>query len=316
MRRALVIGIDNYSTAPLNGCVADAQRISALLERHTDGSRNFDVVTMLGETGKPKFTKALVKAAITELFSKPAQVALLYFSGHGASTGFGGYLVTPDATAYDEGVSMADVLKAASNTKVQEVIILLDCCHAGHLGEIPLAPDSVQLREGICIIVASRANEVAVESAAGGVFTQLVCDALEGGAADPLGRVTAAAVYAYVDQSLSAWEQRPQFRANLSAFNELRKVAPTVAPSILRLLPEYFATPDTVYPLDPSYEPSVDPRNETNERTFRDFQQLRDARLLVPDGEDHLYYAAINSKACKLTARGRFYWRLANDKMV
>lgn len=317
MRRALVVGLDAYPRAPLNGCVRDAQRVSALLANNFDGSPNFDVVTVLGRTGEPPVEKPSLKAAIAHLFKQPADVALLYFSGHGTPTDFGGYLVTPNAKGYDEGVAMAEVLVAATKSPVKEVIILLDCCHSGLFGQVPAVSDErTVLRDGLCIVVASRADEAAIETKNGGVFTQLVCDALDGGAADPLGRVTAAAVYAYVDQSLSAWDQRPLFRASLSEFRELRRVEPMVAPSIIRLLPTYFPTPDHEYPLDRSYEPTEQPRSETHERTFKDFQELRDAHLLVPVGEDHLYYAALNQKSCRLTLRGQFYWKLAKANLV
>ena len=43
MRRALVIGIDNYPTSPLKGCVNDANSIANVLETHGDGSPNFAV---------------------------------------------------------------------------------------------------------------------------------------------------------------------------------------------------------------------------------------------------------------------------------
>jgi hypothetical protein len=317
MRRALVVGINEYPNARLNGCVPDAERIAALLANHHDGTPNFDVQTILVDSGGPTLKKSCLKEAITTLLQQPASLALLYFSGHGTSTEMGGYLVTPDATAYDEGVSMAEVLTLVNNSPVGEVVVLLDCCHSGLFGKLPGATNKqLVLRDDACLMVASRGEEAAMETAKGGVFTQLVCDALEGGGADPLGRVTAAAMYAYVDQSLSAWDQRPLFKANLSCFEVLRHVEPMVAPSIIRLLPSYFPEADHEYSLDPSYEPTEEPSNEQNERTFKDFQQLRDAHLLVPVGEEHLYYAAVRSTACKLTLRGQFYWRLAKANRV
>jgi hypothetical protein len=33
---------------------------------------------------------------------------------------------------------------------------------------------------------------------------------------------------------------------------------------------------------------------------------------VVPVGEEHLYYAAINRRSCRLTPLGQFYWTLAN----
>jgi len=47
-----------------------------------------------------------------------------------------------------------------------------------------------------------------VEDAGGGIFTSLVVDALQGGAADILGDVTAPSVYAYLEAALGAWDQR------------------------------------------------------------------------------------------------------------
>jgi uncharacterized caspase-like protein len=42
MRRALLVGINDYPSAPLAGCVNDAQSMAALLRRHDDGHVNFD----------------------------------------------------------------------------------------------------------------------------------------------------------------------------------------------------------------------------------------------------------------------------------
>jgi len=51
--------------------------------------------------------------------------------------------------------------------------------------------DTTMLREGVSALTASRTAEVSVEVNGGGLFTSLVGDALTGGAADVLGRVTA-----------------------------------------------------------------------------------------------------------------------------
>ncbi len=48
-RRALIVGIDFYkSIAPLTGAVNDAHSVKAMLERHADGSPNFDVRLITG----------------------------------------------------------------------------------------------------------------------------------------------------------------------------------------------------------------------------------------------------------------------------
>lgn len=43
MRKALVVGVDHYEKVmPLFGCVNDAHNVKSALERHSDGTLNFD----------------------------------------------------------------------------------------------------------------------------------------------------------------------------------------------------------------------------------------------------------------------------------
>lgn len=310
MRRALIVGIDDYPNCPLNGCVNDANRIGEIISRNADGSPNFDCRYLLVPSSTVE--RRTLAQAIEKMFATEADVAVFYFSGHGAIDMSGGYLMTPEAQTYSDGYPMRDLLVHATKSPVREAVVILDCCHSGEFGNLPeVEMNQALLREGVAVLAASRSHESSVEAGGAGVFTTLVYDALSGGAADILGRVTVGSIYAYVDLALSAWDQRPVFKAHLSKFTPLRRCEPHVDAAILRLLPTYFPSPDYELPLDPSYEPDMEPGDEKNERTFTHLQKLRDARLLVPVGETHLYYAAVNSKACKLTALGRFYWQLA-----
>lgn len=310
MKRALLVGIDDYKSAPLNGCVNDARRIGELLQRNEDGSPNFDCRFLLNPPDA--IDRKTLAQAVEHLFATEADMAVVHFSGHGAINALGGYLVTPDVESYSDAYPMRDLLALASKSPVREIVMILDCCHSGSLGSTPeFNQDQAVVREGVAILAASRSLESAMEVGGAGVFTTLVCDALCGSAADILGRVTVGSVYTHVDMALSAWDQRPIFKANLSRFSPIRRCEPCVDSAILRLLPSYFTSPEYEMPLDPSFEPDIEPNDEKNERTFAHLQKLRDARLLIPVGEKHLYYAAVNSKACKLTTLGRYYWQLA-----
>jgi uncharacterized caspase-like protein len=311
MRRALVVGIDEYPKSPLRGCVNDATEIAKLLRKHQDGSPNFESQVL---TAPPfPITRAILRGKIEELFRDEADVALLYFSGHGLANNLGGYLVTPDAVRYDEGVSMVDVITFANASPVREAVILLDCCYSGALGTLPVLNNQTVLREGLSLLTASRGSQISVEIRGRGLFTSLLCAALEGGASDVLGKVTIASVYAYVDQGLGAWEQRPLFKTLVSQLISLRNCSPVVPLEVLRLLPKYFSSIDAELPLDPSFEPDAEPRHPANEQVFSHLQKYRAARLVIPVGEEHLYYAAMNSKSCRLTPLGQFYWSLANN---
>lgn len=100
MRKASVVGIDNYTQCPLNGCCNDA----AILEFNADGSPNFSV-----KLEKDVRSKANLQQLIEECFSGDADIALFYYSGHGHIDSVGGYLVTPDFSNYDFGVSLQDI---------------------------------------------------------------------------------------------------------------------------------------------------------------------------------------------------------------
>ena len=45
MRRALIVGIDDYPEVPLSGCVNDARKILSVLSRNEDGTPNYDNVS-------------------------------------------------------------------------------------------------------------------------------------------------------------------------------------------------------------------------------------------------------------------------------
>lgn len=315
MRKALVVGIDNYATAPLNGCVNDAIAIGTLLESNGDGSPNFGVKMMTSPSST--IDKPILREAIERLFSGDSDMALLYFSGHGYIKSTGGYLVTTDAQKYDEGISMDDILTLANKSKSRNKVIILDCCHSGALGSPSIMGNNIaQLSEGLSVLTASRDSEFAMEINGAGVFTSLVTDALKGGAADLRGNITPGSLYAYVDEALGAWDQRPIFKTNVTNFAPLRKIPPKVPFETMRKLTEYFTTADSEHMLDPTYEDTEPSKIDDNVKIFKDLQKFQSVGLVIPVDTEFMYFAAINSKTCRLTALGYQYWRLVNDKKL
>jgi len=319
MRRALCVGIDAYPFGALHGCVSDAERLAEVLRRHADGSPNFDCRVIIAPVGSKAdaITRPVLREAIELLFRDKAEVALLHFSGHGTVNNLDGYLVTQDARKYDEGVGMSDVLKLANDSPAEEVVILLDCCHAGQLGQIPAIDNTkALLREGRSILTASRGDQPSVEVAGGGLFTSLVIDALGGGAADIMGGITAPAIYASVEAALGAWDQRPLFKAHVAKVIQLRRCECAIDRAVLRELPKLFPLPAEDLALDPSYEPQSASPDPGKVQIFEKLQQLNRVYLVVPVGANHMYDAAMQSRACRLTASGRYYWRLATNNRI
>jgi hypothetical protein len=312
MKRALLVGIDDYDRfSGLDGCVADVDMLEPLLSRNDDDSPNFDCQKRTSATGG--VTRDALLGDIDALLGGGADVALFYYAGHGAGSDTDVALVTRDATPATPGIAFSQVLAKVAGSSVREVVLILDCCFSGAAGGVPqLATTAATLREGVSILTASRGDQVAVEWAHG-VFSTFLGGALEGGAADVVGKVTIAGLYSYLDECFGPWDQRPAFKSNVDRLNELRRCAPAVPPSELREISDHFPAADHLFALDPSYEPDAEPRDPVHERAFATLQKYRAAKLLVPVGAEHMYFAALESKACRLTPLGRHYWQLAKD---
>ncbi|ASA54340.1 MULTISPECIES: caspase family protein [Vibrio] len=317
MKKALVIGIDYYSNVSnLHGCVNDAYSVKSILERHADGSLNFDVNIKTSTGEGSQISRKELKNQVQELFKDNNEIALFYFAGHGYIDSTGGYLLSSECEDGDDGFPLDELLKIANSSPAKNKIIVLDSCHSGIAGSPTVLDGNSLLAEGMTILTASSSTQYAQESDGSGVFTRLFVDALSGGASNLVGDVTPGSIYAHIDQSLGSWEQRPIFKTNVKSFTSLRKVQPPIALSDLKKITELFNEPSVEFQLDPSFEPDSESPVEDNTEKFAILQKYNRINLVVPVGEEHMYYAAMNSKSCKLTVLGAHYWRLVHTNRI
>ena len=228
-----------------------------------------------------------------------------------------------DSRRGDEGVSLNEILTLANASPATNKIIILDSCHSGIAGTPPGKGDVSTLVEGLTILTASTKDQYASEEDGSGIFTSLLVDALSGSAANLVGDITPGSVYAHIDQSLGAWDQRPVFKTNVRNFVSLRQVTPAIPLEELRLLYDFFPIPGFEFPLDPTYEPEMKGRGEgmplpveENTRKFATLQKYNRLNLLIPLGAPHMWHAAMESKSCKLTALGEHYRRLVQKARI
>lgn len=324
MRMALVVGINYYDHGPsLHGCVDDAHAVKAVLARHGDGSVNFDCKMYTGTGKNDKVSRSCLKDSVEQLFKQPHEVALFYFAGHGHIEATGGYLLASDSQRGDEGLSLNDVLTLANKSPSQNKVIILDSCHSGIAGTPPTYDGLASLAEGLTVLSASTADQYAVENNGGGVFTSLLVDALHGGAASLTGDITPGSLYAYVDQSLGGWEQRPVFKTNVKQFVSLRKVQPPIELEDLRRITEFFPQSGCEFNLNPTFEPSMKGRDiemplpvPENTRKFAILQRYNRLNLVVPVSVSNMWDAAMESKSCRLTVLGEHYRRLVENDRI
>lgn len=319
MKKALVVGIDAYSESALNTCINDACKIEGLLAHNADGTPNFEVVRNDNVS-----KKCILKAAIEKLFADAPDIetALFYYSGHGMFDGMRGYLALPDVFDTHDGLEFQHILDIANKSTIPNKIIILDCCHAGAISVSTSAVMQPFVGRGVTILAASRESESAYE----GVFTNLLCEALRGGAASVDGSVTPGSVYAFIDRALGAWCQRPVFVSHVTRFVSLRKCVPRIPLEVVRNIPKYFPAEASEYRLDPSYEDTnvpgvehkyVEPYGESSHiAIFKELQKMQSVGLVEPVDAPFMYFAAMKSKSCRLTALGAHYRKLASDGLI
>ncbi|MGF6397039.1 hypothetical protein ABH905_000705 [Pseudomonas frederiksbergensis] len=314
MRKGLFIGINNYShVSQLSGCNNDAMAMASVLKTDANGDPNFKNLVLT--SAEDYLSREKLEGHIQELFSGDCSVALLYFAGHGnfdADTDEG-MLIPQDYKSAKDGIRISDILNWATKAvKIKNKVIILDCCQAGSAGEVrALRSESSMVCEGMTILTACKKEEPAMEGANHGVFTGLLLQALHGGAANILGKITPGSLYSFVDNALDAWEQRPVFKTNVSQFISLREVSPLIPKEILRKLPDWFEEAESMFALDPSYEPTEAMFDPEHGEVFAQLQKCNRHSLIEPVDAEHMYYAAIHSTGCRLTALGAYYRELA-----
>ena len=326
MKKALLIGINDYPNGNrLSGCVEDINSLKSAIERNHDGKVNFSVKMMPDEQSSDN-----AMSAIKLLFNETSDMAMLYFSGHGFINDTGAEIVFPDnirtSSSYYKGIQMKDIMEVVNRSKVRNKIVILDCCHSGNMGKYKLEETGSLLSTGVSILTACREDETAMEMGGHGIFTEQLCEALRGGAADFLGNITMGGVYAYIDRAFGAWGQRPIFKTNVSEFAPIKTVTPNVPLSEILKITDLFTSDTVALNLDPSFEFTNDPNIEhkvvepyakpENVEKFKTLQMLQSIGLVKPVGEDHMYFAAINSKTCVLTELGKYYWSLVKNDRI
>ena len=324
MKKALIVGIDDYPTSPLSGCANDAVAIANTLERNGDGSPNFSIKLLT--SNEEEIETSVISEAVSDLFKGDAATVLLYFAGHGIINPDtnAGYLVSQNGSKGSWGISLSEILGLANDAypKIKSTVIILDCCHSGFIGEVPaLANEHIAaIGTGVTILTACHRNETAGENNGHGLFTSILLDGLSGSSADICGQITPASLYAHVDQTLGPWEQRPIYKANVQSFITLRLVSSKIPLETLRRLPEYFPDPASVFQLDPSFEPDREnipeelrdiPIDDEKVKIFKELQNCNRHGLVSPVDAEHMYYAAIKSTGCKLSSLGAHYRKLA-----
>jgi Caspase domain/TIR domain len=240
---ALVVGISGYQHLRKLYKVEDAPQIVAALTNPGLCGYSPANVQLLEEAGA---TREAILKGLADLARKagPKSTVFLYFSGHGGRIEEGPlqgqYLLPVDAVYPTDddlartsisGTEFSDALKAI---KASRLTVVLDCCHAGGLGEPKDAVVKTRVQNGLSegylealkagsdrvIIAATRSSDPAYvrQGARFGVFTGHFLDGLRGAARGDGGFIRILDLYTYVQQKvvLDQPNQHPILKVELA----------------------------------------------------------------------------------------------------
>ena len=217
---AVVIGVDRYQKMPrLHAAERDAEELARVL-----GAKGFAVEKLLGSAAT---REAVVRVLGDELPGRvgPRDRVLVYFAGHGLSSGEGesavGYLLPADGDPEHPAatsVPMTELVRWFGEYPAKHVMLLADACYSG----LALSTRSVGLRPAMeryleaitrrpvrVVFVAGGGREEAHEWQGRGLFTHFVLRALDGAAdSNRDGIITSDEIVAYVKPEVSVTAQR------------------------------------------------------------------------------------------------------------
>jgi Caspase domain len=205
-RHVAVIGISNYPKNKrgqplywdsLVGVSKDRERFRETLKRFTDARGVEEFVWIPDDQAK----RGMILARLRELAARASATdqIVVYFAGHGlcqldTSSGIDEYYLIPyDATndVADTGIAIGQFVDAL-RSNAEELIVILDCCHAGGIVTKLNSVWDPSTLNAICagwrhiyLMGASYGHQAVLDHDLGSFFTQALCDALEGRGARP-----------------------------------------------------------------------------------------------------------------------------------
>lgn len=136
-KRALLVGINKYSSSPLNGCVNDVYSIKSLLQtKYNYKSEN--ITTLLDDQA----TRNNILKEFFNLIMSGADYLVFHFSGHGTQSHASD---TNEHDGYDETIvtfNIDHILDSEIKSLLtflsphKKMTMIFDCCHSGSIADL------------------------------------------------------------------------------------------------------------------------------------------------------------------------------------
>jgi hypothetical protein len=188
---ALVIGVgnrDEEETDTMAISAEDARHLSeALVEFDLFKEENIETLVNAGAV------KPALNAKLTDLIEKtrhkPADLVIIYFSGHGYKKDDTYYLICNDTRSNalnKTALKGSDFAASLQSIQCNKMLVLLDCCHAAGITanekdeDIPFEPTELLKQKNKIILTACEKNQVSYLSRPVSIFTYALIEGLGG----------------------------------------------------------------------------------------------------------------------------------------
>jgi hypothetical protein len=310
-RKALLIGNDKYEYArPLSGAVEDMLSMEKVLGKNEDNTTNFFVKPLQNKSNYQIYIE--IQQFLNA--SRATRDGLIYFAGHGDLKDDRGYICGTNAQEGNPGVSMRWLIRQVNASPIQNIIIILDCCHAGAIISAPANEHQyAELRQGVSILAATSIRDTAGESGGRGVFTAIIEKGLLGAAMDAKGSVTAHDLHKYASESLNPFQQRPVLKISTGSIIQLRQCLTGTDNILLKQLAgeTFFRSKDELISLPAEVPQERGPELDR----YITLAQFERADLLDIADNKTLVKAIADGDPCGLSLIGQELWeRIAPQK--
>jgi uncharacterized caspase-like protein len=211
---AVIVGVSEYAQSGNNLTYShkDAIEMYNLLKTQTT-TANLKLLT------NKQATRDSVLKAANELFTKtkPEDIVLLFFSGHGNE----GYFL-----AHDNKLTFESLQAVFKKTKAKRKLIFADACYSGTFRSSQQSSATniyANIGNNVLLFLSSRSNQTSIETASmkNGVFTYFLIAGLKGGADANKDRIiTAKELFTFVHPRVKEKTKESQIPVMWGKFND------------------------------------------------------------------------------------------------
>ena len=184
---ALLVGVGKRKEDSENMKITaeDAKYLKIALAKALKLFKENNIIQLINKNARKKSIITELESWVKKTAKKPADLFIVYFSGHGSKIDDKYYLICNDTTNEDldnSGLAGDDFVARLKSIQCNKMLVLLDCCHAEGMSvtHIPFDEKSFEEIKNRVILTACAKDQVSYLSKPVSIFTYVLIEGLGG----------------------------------------------------------------------------------------------------------------------------------------